>query len=402
MPEAQLDRFLFRLFVGYPPRDEERRLVAMHGHGTVTPRPEDFGVEAITEAEFLTESRALVRDIGLSDELIDYIVDVVRATRNHPSFLCGASPRAASVLAAASRAWAAMEGRDYVIPDDIKYLSECTLAHRVVLTPTAEIEGGSVGAVLENHHRSDPGSAMMRPTSRCLVFFGLAGVSAILPAVVDGSLWTLWLAMVAAILALIAGDAVAATSPSRISLKIEAPAEIPVGGVGRLSIELEFPQPLLRPVRVLIDVDPTLEPPPLLEVALESDAVSRSEFVLRARRRGLARVHAIWLSWTGPLQFVEIRHRRELAIEIPLVPDIGGGSASALRFLWKTGSPGGDPTPNLSSAKVPNSTVFGNTYRGSTTGRSTGRPVQGIRNSCVVSTASRGTDPCGSPSTPDI
>ena len=89
----------------------------------------------------MSQIRDFVRTIRLSDELIAYIVDLIRSTREHPSLQFGASPRAANMLATASRAFAALRGRDYVIPDDIKELTTPTLRHRVVLAPGAEIEG---------------------------------------------------------------------------------------------------------------------------------------------------------------------------------------------------------------------------------------------------------------------
>jgi MoxR-like ATPase len=85
--------------------------------------------------------RATVSEIRLADDIVDYIVDLIRATREHPSLQFGASPRAATMLASAARAYAAMQGRDYAIPDDVKLLALPALRHRVVLAPGAEIEG---------------------------------------------------------------------------------------------------------------------------------------------------------------------------------------------------------------------------------------------------------------------
>jgi MoxR-like ATPase len=141
LPEAQLDRFLFKIPVGYPSRDEEREMVALHGHGTAMPNLGSFALEPVAGRETLAEMRAAVQRVRLSPEILDYIVDLVRATREQASLLCGASPRAANMLAAAARARAALEGRDFVIPDDVKYLAPFALAHRVLLAPGAEIDG---------------------------------------------------------------------------------------------------------------------------------------------------------------------------------------------------------------------------------------------------------------------
>ena len=141
LPEAQLDRFLFKLVVDYPERDQERRMVRQHGHRTTLGAPADFGIAPVVAADALPAARRFVETIRLTDDLIDYVLDLVRATREHPGLSYGASPRAANMLASASRALAAVCGRDYVIPDDVKTLAAPLLRHRLVLSPAAEIEG---------------------------------------------------------------------------------------------------------------------------------------------------------------------------------------------------------------------------------------------------------------------
>jgi len=148
LPEAQLDRFLFKHILDYPSREEERAIVARHGHRTVMPELASFGLEAVADAAALAVARRTIAGLRLSDELIDYIVDIVRATREHESLEFGASPRSANMIATASRAYAAMQGRDYVIPDDVKFITLPALRHRVVLAPGAEIEGLQADAVL--------------------------------------------------------------------------------------------------------------------------------------------------------------------------------------------------------------------------------------------------------------
>ena len=149
LPEAQLDRFLFKHVLDYPSREEERAIVQRHGHRTTMPRIDDFGVASIAAMEDLRAIREFVESIRLSDDNVEYIVDVIRATREHPSLDYGASPRAANMIASAARAYAAIQGRDYVIPDDIKFLSAPALRHRVVLAPGAEIEGLWADQVVE-------------------------------------------------------------------------------------------------------------------------------------------------------------------------------------------------------------------------------------------------------------
>lgn len=148
LPEAQLDRFLFKLIIDYPSHEEEKEIVARHGQRPVTGRLEDFGITPLAGLDELAVIRAFVADIKLNPEVVAYIVDIVRGTRQHPGLQYGASPRAASVLAAAARAHAALDGRDYVIPDDVKNLAIHALRHRVVLAPSTEIEGGSAEQII--------------------------------------------------------------------------------------------------------------------------------------------------------------------------------------------------------------------------------------------------------------
>jgi MoxR-like ATPase len=141
LPEAQLDRFLFKMLIDHPSRDEELEIVRRHGHRSAMPRLEDFGLQAVVDGSTLAAMRETVTHIRLSEPLIDYIVDVIRATREHSSLEVGASTRAANMLASAVRAFAVLQGRDFVIPDDIKILALPVLRHRLTMSPSAEIEG---------------------------------------------------------------------------------------------------------------------------------------------------------------------------------------------------------------------------------------------------------------------
>ncbi len=123
-------------------------MVRLHGHRTSSPPIEAFGLVPVIGAPELQAMRAVVATIRLEEPIIDYVVDLVRATRGRPSLLCGASPRSASMLATAARARAALAGRAFVIPDDVKELAHPVLRHRVVLAPGAEIEGLTADAVL--------------------------------------------------------------------------------------------------------------------------------------------------------------------------------------------------------------------------------------------------------------
>ena len=148
LPEAQLDRFLFKLLVEYPSAEEEARIVARFGMGRGAPSPAKMGITAITNASAIADAVAAVTTVTLADTVVDYIVRLVRATRESADLAAGASPRAAVVLAGAARARAALDGRDYVIPDDVKALAIAVLRHRMLLSPAAEIEGRAAETIV--------------------------------------------------------------------------------------------------------------------------------------------------------------------------------------------------------------------------------------------------------------
>ncbi|MFH0945346.1 MAG: MoxR family ATPase [Planctomycetota bacterium] len=154
LPEAQLDRFLFKLDITYPSRDQEREMARRHGKETAMPKLEEFQFEPLLDLEAIRAARKSVAGVTLTDEVLDYLVDIVRATRDHSALLLGASPRAINMLAASTRARAALSGRDFVIPDDVKQLALPLLCHRILSSPGAEIEGTStanvIGQILED------------------------------------------------------------------------------------------------------------------------------------------------------------------------------------------------------------------------------------------------------------
>ena len=112
--------------------------------------PVAFGVAAAADEQQIAAAVGAVAGVRISPEIIEYIVNIVRATRQSAALSIGASPRAASMMAAGSRAYAALDGRDYVVPDDVKRLMRPALRHRVILSPTAEIEGRSPDEALED------------------------------------------------------------------------------------------------------------------------------------------------------------------------------------------------------------------------------------------------------------
>jgi len=149
LPEAQLDRFLFKQSLQYPSREEERRIVATYGAQGGQTSPADMGVARVVTAKTLAAATAAVAAVKLSDEVVGYVLDLVRSTRETADLQSGASPRSAAQLALAARARAALDGRDYVIPDDVKALALPALRHRVILSPSAEIEGRRTDEVIQ-------------------------------------------------------------------------------------------------------------------------------------------------------------------------------------------------------------------------------------------------------------
>jgi MoxR-like ATPase len=143
LPEAQLDRFMIRLAIGYPAGDAEVEILATHG---VASTLEDIG--PVTDAMGVTELIHMARDVHVAPTIRRYIVEISEASRKHPDLYLGASPRASIMLLRAARALAATDGRDYVIPDDVKALGIPVLSHRIIATADALMGGRSPGAIL--------------------------------------------------------------------------------------------------------------------------------------------------------------------------------------------------------------------------------------------------------------
>jgi MoxR-like ATPase len=151
LPEAQLDRFLMRLPVGYPSPDDEKAILnhLRREHPINT-------LQAVAAEERLLRFQHQVWNVSVDDSVQDYIVRLVTATRSHPDLVLGGSPRASLALYKTSQALAALRGRDYVLPDDVKYLASATLAHRIIIKPEAELRGRSTRHVLEELLKSVP------------------------------------------------------------------------------------------------------------------------------------------------------------------------------------------------------------------------------------------------------
>jgi MoxR-like ATPase len=156
LPEAQLDRFLFKLLVGYPSEEQEREVLARHDHGLDPHDIEAAGVRAVADASDLERARLAIDRIRVEPPVLAYIVSVVRATRESPSVTLGVSPRGATALLHASKAWAWLAGRDFVTPDEVKAVVKPALRHRVMLRPEIELEGATADGVLDGLLASVP------------------------------------------------------------------------------------------------------------------------------------------------------------------------------------------------------------------------------------------------------
>jgi MoxR-like ATPase len=149
LPEAQLDRFLFKLTVGYPTEQQEQAVLAKHEAGL---NPHDLvsaGVQRVAGPEVLLEAREEVRRVPVDLKVQAYIVSLARATRSSPSLTLGVSPRGATMLLHATKAWAWLSGRTFVTPDDVKIMARPTWRHRVQLRPDVELEGATSDGVLD-------------------------------------------------------------------------------------------------------------------------------------------------------------------------------------------------------------------------------------------------------------
>ncbi|HUJ59931.1 MAG TPA: MoxR family ATPase [Kofleriaceae bacterium] len=141
LPEAQVDRFLIKLRMGYPVAADEKRMLGTYDR---PPPP----VRAVVGPHDVLEMQALAREVFVAEELLDYVLGLVAFTRGHPRVYLGASPRAGLALVHAAKGLALLRGRDFVLPDDVRHLAPLVLGHRILMTPEAELEGAQGTAVV--------------------------------------------------------------------------------------------------------------------------------------------------------------------------------------------------------------------------------------------------------------
>ncbi len=146
LPEAQLDRFLFKIAVGYPNQDEEMRILELNHRGEI--KEQLSKVERVLQASEVVAYRHVVRQIHVEQKMISYIAQIAQATRSNPALYLGASPRASVAILNASKALAAIAGRDFVTPEDVKIVTVPALRHRVMLTAEREMEGVQIDDII--------------------------------------------------------------------------------------------------------------------------------------------------------------------------------------------------------------------------------------------------------------
>ncbi|TMK84980.1 MAG: MoxR family ATPase [Actinobacteria bacterium] len=156
LPEAELDRFLLKVLVDYPSAEEEASILARHDQGLDPHDLASVGIHPVAGAADLAAARKEVAAVTVDDRVRDYIVTLVRATRDSPSVSLGASPRGATMVLWAAKAWAWLAGKPFVTPDEVKAVALSTLRHRIELRPEVELEGGTPDGVLNGILASVP------------------------------------------------------------------------------------------------------------------------------------------------------------------------------------------------------------------------------------------------------
>jgi len=150
LPEAQLDRFILKVNINYPGEKEENLILQNHHRGFNPHNLDKLNLQSVTDIKGILDCRAKVQEVKVEEKIFDYIIKITRRTRETVNLILGASPRASVMLLLASKALASLRGRDFVVPDDVKYLAYPVLRHRLVLRSEAEIEGLSSDDIISN------------------------------------------------------------------------------------------------------------------------------------------------------------------------------------------------------------------------------------------------------------
>ena len=147
LPEAQLDRFLFKIKIDYPTLEDEHEILKRYKNNIKSPSLDD--VKSVFSAAELQKTQDLVEKVTIEDQILKYIAEISNATRNHAKLYLGGSPRASLSMLKSAKAFAAIRGRDFVIPDDVQFIAPHVLNHRLIMTPEAEMEGMSIEELIK-------------------------------------------------------------------------------------------------------------------------------------------------------------------------------------------------------------------------------------------------------------
>ena len=334
LPEAQLDRFLFKIVIDYPTRDEEWEIVRRHGHRSAMPRLEDFDLAAVATAADLAFARATVSNIRLSEVLIDYIVDVVRATREHVSITTGASTRAANMLASA-RAGIRGDARPR-----FRHPGRCEGARHPADAPShrpvaqRRNRGARHRPSVARHSGPDGGAAMMMPTARAAFIFAGGVPFALILVAARPDLWGLSFDFGVLVLVAIAIDAAIAFPPRRLTVATKPPARLFVGESGAFAVDIA-PSPYVRATRFDIRLEQrgALDESATERLELQPGSRTAVSIALTARRRGRVFVDAVWVRWHGPLSLARFVRRIPVDAVVDVVSNVRGVQNAALQFF---------------------------------------------------------------------
>ena len=340
LPEAQLDRFLFKIAVGYPARDEERQMVRLHGHRTATPPIAEFGLSAVAGPAELAAMRRAVAAIRLEDP-VGRLRRGPRAGHPRP-----AGPPLRGLAARRQHARHRGPGPGGGAGAGLRHPRRRQGAGPAGAAPPggAGAGGGDRGA----HHRRGGGEGrrggrgppVIAPTRRAILLAAAGLPLALLPALVAPSLWGAWL-VAGALSALAFGlDLLLSVAPGRLAIEVEVPGTLQVGEAGAVAVRLLAPRPVAR-VEVLLDLHPDFEPAAPVAISIPPGEAGLARLPLRARRRGRPTVDAAWCRWTGPFGLVARRSLTPLGRAVAVVPDLAPVRAAAFRYQGARSPAGG-------------------------------------------------------------
>ena len=336
LPEAQLDRFLFKLVVGYPTAEQEQDVLARHDAGLDPHDVHAAGVRAVAGPAVLAAARDEIAAVRVDPAVLAYIVALTRATRESPSITLGVSPRGAAMVLHAAKAWAWLSGRPFVTPDEVKAVARPAMRHRIQLRAELELEGATADGVLDGILATVPDAPMST-----MVFPSPRGASPSWPRcsppillALPGNGWTRLVVVNGILLGIALVDAALAPSPAKI------PIERTVPGVLSLGAEGEVAWAIVNPTVARAD---GLDRRPAGSVASRRHAPCtrahpstrahrRSRTTIRPKRRGHFDIHDLTVRTEGPLGLAARQQTRNLPSVLRVLPPFKSRDEAELRI----------------------------------------------------------------------